>query len=129
MPLTGRCWMRWLALSADHVARPFDCWCGGARPNWPPRPSRAVLPNNMEAAVTTTSATPRATRPRPSVVAPDGNNQHAPSGPAADIWALLDELAARGRALRQAAEGAAPAAAPGPDGSAVDGSAVGGGDR
>lgn len=79
--------------------------------------------------MTTTSATPRATHPRPSVVAPDDNNQHAPSGPAAELWSLLDELAARGRALRQAAEGAAPAAAPGPDGSAVDGSEGGRGDR
>ena len=50
------------------------------------------------------------------------------TGPAADIWTLLDELAARGRALRLLAEGGAAAARPEPTGSATATSAMGGGE-
>ena len=52
---------------------------------------------------------------RPAMTAetlPTGDNAPAAGGPAADLLALLDELAARGRALRLQAEGGAVAPRP-----------------
>ena len=64
----------------------------------------------------TSDPTSSASQPaRPAVAPAAGDNQHALGDPAADIWALLDELAARGRALRLQAEGETPAAGPEPD--------------
>lgn len=48
------------------------------------------------------------------------------TGPAADIWTLLDELAARGRALRLLAEGEVGAARPESVAAATTASVVGG---
>lgn len=71
------------------------------------------------------NATPSAAwSPRPA--ATSATVDPTQTGPAADFWALLDELAARGRALRMLAEGEGEAARPEPTGSAAMTSAVGG---
>lgn len=72
----------------------------------------------------TANATPSAAwSPRPA--ATPAAVEPTQTGPAADLLALLDELAARGRALRLLAEGEGEAARPEPAGSAAA-SAVGG---
>ncbi len=55
--------------------------------------------------INTTPSAPRSPRPTAATAAAEPT----PSGPAADIWTLLDDLAARGRALRLLAEGEAAA--------------------
>lgn len=52
-----------------------------------------------------------------------GERRDAPNGPTAELWTLLDELAARGRAIRQ--QGTAGAAAARPE--SADDAAAGGG--
>ncbi|MBX7254540.1 MAG: hypothetical protein K1X50_21340 [Candidatus Promineofilum sp.] len=50
------------------------------------------------------------------------------TGPAAEFWTLLDDLAARGRALRLLAEGQAAAARPELPAAVTTASAMGGGE-
>jgi len=72
--------------------------------------------------IDTTPSAPWSPRPAATSAAVEPTQ----TGPAAEFWALLDELAARGRALRLLAEGEGEAAQLEPIGSAATASAVGG---
>lgn len=71
--------------------------------------------------IDTTPSAPWSPRPAATSAAVEPTQ----TGPAADIWTLLDELAALGRALRLLAEDEAAAARPELAGSATTTSAMG----